>query len=1482
MAINKKLITFTKKSVFLGDKGIKGQTTPTNGYYGNIPATSIVFILDTGELWTHGKYISGGVWGEKNANYIPLNIRGTSYNLSLDGHTHSQYLTQHQDLSAYAKQSWVSDNFSASGHTHTTLASLGDNTSINATNYSSGFTPKPYYGISPSTGTAPSTYGNILEYVSNNKGGGQLAMEWTGSQTNTNGTDTNVGRLYYRSKRDCIGGWTTWKTVAWTTDIPTTLKNPKALTTFGVAYDGSEAKTVTTATFISQLSEGTSNVTDGTMFVTSYASDNGFADTNAVNTPYKRKASCLYNYIKGKTDTLYAAKGHTHDGRYLRWAGSSADTSAMNWGTLTTANGYTILSHASSAEGGDIGWVCKGGQIFQQLDGYYYQNEGKYRVLDTSDSSSFAAASHTHDGRYVYNYGGTNCGTAGLGGNYMGMTTGSGISSDWWHILSAAWNSEYRWNSQIAFPTQNRSTMYFRSGKDDNSGWGEWKRLALYSDIPSTLKNPKALTIQTNGTSLGSYDGAEAKTWNITYSNVGAAAASHTHNYLPLSGGTLTGGLILQGTIDGSSYATSEGYYTNTYNNIILRGDTTYGKSGILFTSSKGTTSINQTSDKGFIQFQPYGGTNTSGEANKLIIGVGNDGDDMVYLQTPSATGLKHAVGTNVYTIWDANNDGSGSGLDADLLDGLHVHTGRNNEANKIVRTDGNGYIQCGYINSSNGNEGNNSSPARVWGTNGSDNYLRTYLTSALSVGYASSAGQLLTGRYLWGQQFNGSKDVNGTIYINGGSDNYREGIRLNSNSNGWTTIMLKGTDNSNDWGTSTKSWSIHTYDGNFYINKNNSSGQQAPRLWGHSNGWTIGNTNISSYTLNVGGYTQATGFIRNSSDDSYVLTGGGGHKKWTTGNTANALVARDGNGYMYSSYINTAINAEDSGTVNYIYYSYDNWIRKMSYNRLKNILNSDLSFVKWSSYRKNSSTTIKTIENVFAPAVGTSDNRIHIGAMSSINNDYDDWKFGLGSFIKIDPKTSGGNISICANNSVGIIGNGVNINAYSSELNLMSSSIHAITSGIKGLFLTSNYGLHSGTNKLVLPSGDTRAYILARNGFAIEVGATPASNYSCDDHPSSPAYSSLYLDSGMTFVGVGNGQRNGMVAESGVVRMRVKDKSVLKLQENAVTTFTNTYIGESGNSTSLSVYGTVYSAGFSKSGSNDNYVLTGGGGHKAISDFITFYGDISAADNYDAVGLKVIGVTGGSSTMGNGYGSILQMCNNAARSTKPNINNGYACWYTQIMGNTDDNLRFRTSTNGSGWTAWKKLIHSGNIGSQSVSNADKIDGYHASGLFTALSNSNNGISITIGGTTKSISSISVNYANTSQSSTWLNANTSLNYGANGLQYFNHYTSITSGSEVNASPTSDWYHIIRMNHANANGYYVDLASCFHSNAIYYRRIADGTDNGWIRVIDSSNIGSQSVSYATGSENADKIDGYHISVLSALPSNPNSNTLYFIY
>ena len=114
------------------------------------------------------------------------------------------------------------------------------------------------------------------------------------------------------------------------TDFPTSLKNPNALTINGNTYDGSSAVNagvqtvanggtgVTTQAdinkaFIGDLEVGTDDVTDGTEFVSSWASDNGFAETaEGVNTPYKRKFSKVWNYIKGKADSIYAASSHTH------------------------------------------------------------------------------------------------------------------------------------------------------------------------------------------------------------------------------------------------------------------------------------------------------------------------------------------------------------------------------------------------------------------------------------------------------------------------------------------------------------------------------------------------------------------------------------------------------------------------------------------------------------------------------------------------------------------------------------------------------------------------------------------------------------------------------------------------------------------------------------------------------------------------------------------------------------------------------------------------------------------------------------------------------------------------------------------------------------------------------------------------------------------------------------------------------------------
>lgn len=100
-------------------------------------------------------------------------------------------------------------------------------------------------------------------------------------------------------------------------------------------------------------------------------------------------------------------------------------------------------------------------------------------------------------------------------------------------------------------------------------------------------------------------------------------------------------------------------------------------------------------------------------------------------------------------------------------------------------------------------------------------------------------------------------------------------------------------------------------------------------------------------------------------------------------------------------------------------------------------------------------------------------------------------------------------------------------------------------------------------------------------------------------------------------------------------------------------------------------------------------------------------------------------------------------------------ITSSGSCAYATSAGNADkvDGVHVTwagelTSTNHLvAWEANGSALRAIKPANVTVGNSDKLDGIHANGLLTALSNSDKGISITVGGTTKSVSNISVNYA---------------------------------------------------------------------------------------------------------------------------------------
>lgn len=131
--------------------------------------------------------------------------------------------------------------------------------------------------------------------------------------------------------------------------------------------------------------------------------------------------------------------------------------------------------------------------------------------------------------------------------------------------------------------------------------------------------------------------------------------------------------------------------------------------------------------------------------------------------------------------------------------------------------------------------------------------------------------------------------------------------------------------------------------------------------------------------------------------------------------------------------------------------------------------------------------------------------------------------------------------------------------------------------------------------------------------------------------------------------------------------------------------------------------------------------------------------------------------------------------------------------WVSQIAQDYRNGRLFVRGKNNNVWQSWKRIAQYEEIPTTlpaNGGNSDTVDGYHASGLLTALSNSNKGISITVGGTTKSVSNISVNYASSAG-----NAATLDGYHANGSNVapYGHIPTIESDGVMEVGKYIDFH-----------------------------------------------------------------------------------------
>ena len=236
--------------------------------------------------------------------------------------------------------------FSLNGHTHDFIT-VGAIQTITATQYTnSSLSVRPYY-----ISGGPTTYGNILEVVSGISGGGQLGMEWSGSQTKTDGTDTNVGKLYYRSKRNVMAGWTVWKRLAFAEELAwgNISGKPTSLSGYGIT-DGVNAVSVTGSgnAVTSVTKNGTTiSVVKGSTFLTAHQSLAGYMKTETADAKYMYHSrnnivSDLNSFATNGAAHIYEMNNVTNRPNSNSWV------QVMNWGTGDSAYGFLLANDYST------------------------------------------------------------------------------------------------------------------------------------------------------------------------------------------------------------------------------------------------------------------------------------------------------------------------------------------------------------------------------------------------------------------------------------------------------------------------------------------------------------------------------------------------------------------------------------------------------------------------------------------------------------------------------------------------------------------------------------------------------------------------------------------------------------------------------------------------------------------------------------------------------------------------------------------------------------------------------------------------------------------------------------------------------------------------------------------------------------------------------------------------------------------------------
>ena len=231
------------------------------------------------------------------------------------------------------------------------------------------------------------------------------------------------------------------------------------------------------------------------------------------------------------------------------------------------------------------------------------------------------------------------------------------------------------------------------------------------------------------------------------------------------------------GNYDGIRAVNGELYFSN---NVVRTTGKCNGEDKVYHTGN--LTKLSQlTNDKNFVTGSVSGQTITINGVSTSWQNTWRGITDS-YSGTSTGTSLSQKGANSLYNA--LHNGYASSAGNADTVDGYHVNGGNVAPYGHIPSIENDGVMEVGkYIDFHNDNSGKHDFSTRLQTTDnyGNSVYLPSHNgTLALISDNVASASKLATARTIWGQSFDGTGNVNGTIYINN-SNSSNGAIRLNS-----------------------------------------------------------------------------------------------------------------------------------------------------------------------------------------------------------------------------------------------------------------------------------------------------------------------------------------------------------------------------------------------------------------------------------------------------------------------------------------------------------------------------------------------------------------------------------------------------------------------------------------------------------------------------------------------------------------------------